>query len=199
MARTITQAEWDAAHRARPSRCGARCPTSTPSCFDSPEIKRETLESLVRERVLLVAATRAHFAVSDERLQRELIADPQFAALRHPDGSVDVAAYKAADRGARHDARGLRGQHAAGPRAAPGARRRDRPACRRPARPAAVRSTRCCSSARCRCSASTPSDYAAKISAHRRRDRRRTTRPTRRSSGRPSRPASNTWCSTSTR
>ncbi len=91
----ITRAEWDAAHRRQAEQMRRQMPNLDAAFFDSAEIKRETLESLVRERVLLVAATRAHFAVSDERLQRELMAIPQLAALRRPDGSVDVAAYKA--------------------------------------------------------------------------------------------------------
>ena len=91
----ISRAEWDAAHRRQSEQMRRQMPNLDAAFFDGAEVKRETLDSLVRERVLLVAANRAHFSVSDERLQRELMAIPQLAALRRPDGSIDVATYKA--------------------------------------------------------------------------------------------------------
>ena len=91
----ITRAEWDAAHRRQAEQMRRQMPSLEAAFFDSPEVKRETLDTLVRERVLFTAAQRAHFAVSDSRLQRELMAIPQLASLRRSDGSVDVAAYKA--------------------------------------------------------------------------------------------------------
>ena len=91
----ITRAEWDAAHRRQVEQMRSQMPNLDAAVFDSPEFKRETLDNLVRDRVLFAAASRAHFAVSDERLQRELMSVPQLAALRRPDGSMDVAAYKA--------------------------------------------------------------------------------------------------------
>ncbi len=91
----ITRAEWDAAHRRQAEQMRRQMPSLEAAFFDSPEVKRETLDTLVRERVLFTAAQRAHFSVSDTRLQRELMAIPQLASLRRPDGSVDVAAYKA--------------------------------------------------------------------------------------------------------
>ncbi len=90
----ITRADWDAAHRRQAEQMRRQMPNLDVAVFDSPEVKRETLENLVRERVLFAAATRAHFTVGDERLQRELMTVPQLAALRRPDGSMDVAAYK---------------------------------------------------------------------------------------------------------
>ena len=91
----ISRAEWDAAHRRQAEQMRRQMPSLDAAFFDSPEVKRETLDNLVRERVLFTAAQRAHFAVSDERLQRELMAIPQLASLRRPDGSVDLASYKA--------------------------------------------------------------------------------------------------------
>jgi peptidyl-prolyl cis-trans isomerase D len=69
-------------------------PDLDPKLLDSPELRRTTLEQLVRERVLFAAAMRGHLTVSDERLMRELQSIPQLAALKRPDGSFDVAAYK---------------------------------------------------------------------------------------------------------
>ncbi len=91
----ISRAEWDASHRRQAVQMRRQMPNLDVAFFDSPEVKRETLDRMVRERVLLTAANRAHFSVSDERLQRELMAIPQLATLRRPDGSIDVAAYKA--------------------------------------------------------------------------------------------------------
>ena len=91
----ITRAEWDAAHRRQTEQMRRQMPNLEAAFFDSPEVKRETLDGMVRERVLLTAATSAHFSISDDRLQREVMAIPQLAALRGPDGSIDVAAYKA--------------------------------------------------------------------------------------------------------
>ncbi|MDP1535981.1 MAG: SurA N-terminal domain-containing protein [Burkholderiales bacterium] len=91
----ISRAEWDASHRRQAAQMRRQMPNLDVAFFDSPEVQRETLDRMVRERVLLTAANRAHFSVSDERLQRELMAIPQLATLRRPDGSIDVAAYKA--------------------------------------------------------------------------------------------------------
>jgi len=90
----ISQAEWDVAHRRQAEQMRRQMPNLDASFFDSPTIKRETLDAMVRERVLLVAANKAHLSVSDERLQREIMSIPQLAALRRPDGSMDLAAYK---------------------------------------------------------------------------------------------------------
>ena len=90
----ITQAEWDAEHRRQVEQARARMPGLDPKLLDSPELRRTTLEQLVRERVLFAAAMRGHLSVSDERLMRELQSIPQLAALKRPDGSFDVAAYK---------------------------------------------------------------------------------------------------------
>jgi peptidyl-prolyl cis-trans isomerase D len=91
----ITQGEWDQAHQRQIERIRQQNPAVDLKLLDSPEFKRETLEQLVRERVLFTAAAKANLSVSDERLQREILQVPQLAALRRPDGSIDIAAYKA--------------------------------------------------------------------------------------------------------
>ncbi len=90
----VTRAEWDAEHRRQIEQARARMPGLDPKFFDAPEVRRETLDQLVRDRVLFAAAARAHLSASDERLMRELTSIPQLAALKRPDGSFDVAAYK---------------------------------------------------------------------------------------------------------
>jgi len=87
--RGITQVEWDAAHERNIQRYRQQMPNIDVKLLDSPAVKRETLDGIVRERVLLAAAEHMHMGVSDERLQRVFSTDPQFAALRNPDGSVN--------------------------------------------------------------------------------------------------------------
>ncbi len=87
--RDITQAEWDNAQQRNIDRLRQQMPGVDVKMFDSPEVRRDTLDGIVRERVLLAAAENMHLGVSDERLQRVFATDPQFAALRNPDGSVN--------------------------------------------------------------------------------------------------------------
>lgn len=85
----ITQGQWDEAHRNQVERIRRQQPNLDAALFDSPEMKRMTLDNLVREQVLLRAADRAHLVVSDDRLLRLFQNDPQFAFLRNPDGTVN--------------------------------------------------------------------------------------------------------------
>ncbi|HMO49112.1 MAG TPA: SurA N-terminal domain-containing protein [Rubrivivax sp.] len=87
--RGITQGEWDAAHQRNVERLRQQMPNLDIKLLDSPQMRRETLDGLVRDRVLLAAANQLHLGVSDEQLQRVFASDPQFAALRNPDGSVN--------------------------------------------------------------------------------------------------------------
>jgi peptidyl-prolyl cis-trans isomerase D len=58
-------------------------------------MKRQSLDALVRDRVMLAAADKLHLAITDDRLQRLFATDPQFAFLRNPDGSVNKDALSA--------------------------------------------------------------------------------------------------------
>jgi peptidyl-prolyl cis-trans isomerase D len=91
----ITQAEWDALHRRQVEQARQNMPGADAKMFDTPEVKREVLDSLIRERVLLAAANDSHITIGNDRLLRELMAIPQLASLKRPDGTFDVAAYKA--------------------------------------------------------------------------------------------------------
>ena len=85
----ITQGEWDAAHRNQIERARRQAPNLDPKLLDAPEVKQETLEQLVRERVMLAAMNHLHLSTPDARLQRLFAADPQLSFLRNPDGSVE--------------------------------------------------------------------------------------------------------------
>jgi peptidyl-prolyl cis-trans isomerase D len=84
----IKQAEWDAAHQRAVENMRRQMPGVDVKLFDTPEAWRETLDNLVRERVLLSEAQRQHLFPSDARLQRIFTTDPQFADLRNSDGTV---------------------------------------------------------------------------------------------------------------
>ncbi|MFT3779898.1 MAG: SurA N-terminal domain-containing protein [Ottowia sp.] len=92
--KSITQTEWDNAHRQDIDRMRAANPTADLSLLDSPAVKYATLERLVRERVLAAAAAHEHLTVSDQRLAAELAQDPNIAALRRADGSLDMDQYR---------------------------------------------------------------------------------------------------------
>lgn len=86
--RAITRAEWERAHQRAVDRLRRDNPEAA-SNADSDSARRETLEALVRERVLDAAGRALHLAPADERLRRLFASDPQFAGLRNPDGSVN--------------------------------------------------------------------------------------------------------------
>ena len=87
--RSISRAEWEQAHQRNVERLRRERPEVDASLLDAPEWRRQTLEGLVREHVLLAAASDLHLAPGDARLQRLFVTDPQFAAMRNPDGSVN--------------------------------------------------------------------------------------------------------------
>ena len=86
---SITQDELDAAHREQVERVRRQMPGLDAKGLDSPEMKRRTLDDMVRERVMLAAADQLHLNPTDDRLRRIFVTDPQLAFLRNPDGSVN--------------------------------------------------------------------------------------------------------------
>jgi peptidyl-prolyl cis-trans isomerase D len=85
----ITRAEWDAAHQNQVERIRRQMPNADAKLLDTPEMKTQSLNGLVRERVMLAAADKLHLVTTDDRLQRLFASDPQFATLRNADGSVN--------------------------------------------------------------------------------------------------------------
>jgi peptidyl-prolyl cis-trans isomerase D len=90
----IPQGDWDAAHKQEVERVREQMPTVDAKLLDSPAARYATLERLVRDRVLEAAATKAKLGTSDQRLARELQRDQTIAALRGPDGKLDMARYR---------------------------------------------------------------------------------------------------------
>jgi len=91
----ITRAEWDQAHQRQVERLRQQFPNIDVKLFDNPNTRRETLETLVNERLLLTAAYKEQLTVGDERLRRIFLEDPQFAAFRNPDGTLNQAMVQA--------------------------------------------------------------------------------------------------------
>ncbi len=91
----VTRNEWEIAQRQQIERVRQQMPNVDTKLFDTPEMKRQSLDAVVRERVLLTAAEKLHLTITDERLQRIFLSDPQLAFLRNPDGSVNKDALAA--------------------------------------------------------------------------------------------------------
>ena len=91
---SITQGEWDAAHKSEVDRLRATAPNMDAKMLDSHEARYVTLERLVRDRVLSEAVQDSRLSTSDARLARELQQSPTIAALRRPDGTIDIERYR---------------------------------------------------------------------------------------------------------
>jgi len=85
----ISTAEFDNAVRERVDRARQQMPGIDPKIFETPEMKAMALDSVIRDRVLLVAADKLHLVTTDDRLDRLFKSGPEFASLRNPDGSVN--------------------------------------------------------------------------------------------------------------
>ena len=85
----IPRAEWDAAVQSQVDRMRQQLPGVDVKLIDTPQLRREVLDRLVRERVLAAAAAQQHLGVSDAQLHRLFTTDPQFEPLRNPDGTVN--------------------------------------------------------------------------------------------------------------
>jgi peptidyl-prolyl cis-trans isomerase D len=85
----ISQAEFDNALRERVERTRRQMPNLDPKIFETPEMRSLALDSVIRDRLMLVAADKLHLVTTDDRLDRLFKSDPEFASLRNPDGSVN--------------------------------------------------------------------------------------------------------------
>lgn len=91
---SITQAQWDAAQRQMADRARMNNPGLSAAFLDSPQQKYAVLEQLVRDEVLRTAMQDKRYYVSNALLARTLQANPNIAALRTPDGRLDMTAYR---------------------------------------------------------------------------------------------------------
>ncbi len=91
---SITQGEWDAAHKNEVDRLRVQMPNLDAKLLESPEARYVTLERMVREKVLAEAVRDEGLNTTDARLARELQQSPTIAAMRKPDGSLDIERYR---------------------------------------------------------------------------------------------------------
>jgi peptidyl-prolyl cis-trans isomerase D len=85
---SISRAEWDSSHKRYLEQLRRQAPDLQSAPPDTPELRRGTLDALVRERVLMAAANKMHLFPSNERMARLFDGDPQYAGLRGPDGRI---------------------------------------------------------------------------------------------------------------
>lgn len=90
----ILKGEWDDAHKREVERLRQAMPTLDAKLLDSPAARYATLERMVRDRVLAAAAAKSKLVTSDARLAGELQQNELIAALRGPDGKLDMARYR---------------------------------------------------------------------------------------------------------
>jgi peptidyl-prolyl cis-trans isomerase D len=87
---SITRNEWDDAHKRYVDQVRRQSPTVDIAQIDTPALRRDTLDGLVRDRVLIAAANHLQLYPTVGRMQRLFDSDPQFAGLRGPDGKLNV-------------------------------------------------------------------------------------------------------------
>lgn len=83
----VTRGEWDQAHERLVDRA-RRQGNEAAETLKTESARLETLDGLLRERLLLAAATDQHLFPSAQRMGRLFDADPQYAGLRGPDGKL---------------------------------------------------------------------------------------------------------------
>jgi peptidyl-prolyl cis-trans isomerase D len=86
---SISRAEWEDSHKRYVDQLRRQAPNLDPAKIDSPQLRRDTLDSIVRDRVLLAAANHLHLFPIPDRLDRLFKSDPQYAVLRLADGRIN--------------------------------------------------------------------------------------------------------------
>jgi peptidyl-prolyl cis-trans isomerase D len=86
----VSMAEMDNAHRRMVEQARARNPQLDVSKLDSPEVKRQALDSLVEDYTLIAAVNDQRIRTADSRILRLFATSPDFASLRNPDGTLNT-------------------------------------------------------------------------------------------------------------
>jgi len=90
----ITREQWDEQHRNDVERLLQTDQTLQREQIDTEATRMATLERMIDERLLALAAAEGHFLVTDQQLATTLAQDPVIAQLRGPDGTLDVERYQ---------------------------------------------------------------------------------------------------------
>jgi peptidyl-prolyl cis-trans isomerase D len=85
----ITRNEWDEAHKRYVDQVRRQSPAMDIAQLDTLQLRRDTLDGLVRDRVLIAAANQLQLYPTVGRMARLFDSDPQFAGLRGPDGKLN--------------------------------------------------------------------------------------------------------------
>ncbi len=64
------------------------------SAIDTPAMRMRTLDGMINQLLIDLAVNKQHLVVGDAAVQQAILQIPQIAALRRPDGSFDVTAYR---------------------------------------------------------------------------------------------------------
>ncbi len=83
--RDISRAEWDTQHRKDIDQIRGRYPNVDLKLLDTPEAQRQSLDKIVRERVMAAAVAHEGLQASDQRIIREYQTSPEFAEPRAMD------------------------------------------------------------------------------------------------------------------
>jgi len=83
--RDISRAEWDTQHRKDIDQVRSRYPGVDLKLLDTPEAQRQSLDKIVRERVMAAAVAHEGLQASDQRIIREYQTSPEFAEPRAMD------------------------------------------------------------------------------------------------------------------
>ncbi|MDI3381148.1 peptidylprolyl isomerase [Xenophilus aerolatus] len=89
----ITRPEWDAQHRNEVDRLRQQMPSVDPALLDSEAARYATLERMVRDRVLVAAASKANLTVSDMAV-RLAAEDRGVKNFRNAKGELDEGAFR---------------------------------------------------------------------------------------------------------
>lgn len=85
----ITRAEWDDAHKRLVDQLRRESPGVDAAALDTPEMRRQTLDSIIRDRVLMAAANDLHLYPTVARMARLFDSDPQYRGMRGADGKLN--------------------------------------------------------------------------------------------------------------
>lgn len=88
----LTQLEWDAAMRDQAERIRRQNPKVDPKLLDSPEARKQALQQMLNQRVLLATAANQHLEIAPEREQSLVLRDENLAPVRGADGRLSANA-----------------------------------------------------------------------------------------------------------
>lgn len=90
---TIARTEFDNTMRQQLDMARAQ-PGFDESLFDTPQNRQAILDGMIRQRVLGDETQRLHLSAPDEAVHRAEMNDPAIAALKKPDGLIDLDRYR---------------------------------------------------------------------------------------------------------